>query len=89
MAGRRCPGSAALCGQFLTSSISSLSPESGNTLGHALEYGKLTITEFQAFYPQTSRRTLQRDLRALVEKGLILRRGSTNRIEYIPANGTA
>ena len=58
-------------------------------LGYVLEHGRITISEFQQLFPETSRRTLQRDLRALNEKGLILRRESTNRLEYVPANGLA
>ena len=58
-------------------------------LGYVLEHGRLTIAELQELLPDTSRRTLQRDLRDLKEKGLILRRESTNRLEYILANGLA
>ena len=56
-------------------------------LGYVLEHGRLTIAEFQELFPETSRRTLQRDLRNLKDKGLILRRESTNRLEYVLANG--
>ena len=58
-------------------------------LGYVLEHGRLTIAELQELLPDTSRRTLQRDLRELKEKGLILRRESTNRLEYVLANGLA
>ena len=57
-------------------------------LGHVLEHGKLTIAEFQELCPKTARRTLQRDLRVMVGKGLLLRRGSTNLLEYILRNGS-
>ena len=50
---------------------------------HALEYGKVTIREFEHICPGVQRRTLQRDLRDLTENGLLLRRGSTNRLEYV------
>ena len=53
-----------------------------------LEHGRLTIAEYQKLYPEMSRRTLQRDLRALVEKGLLRRREGTNRLEYVLANGS-
>ncbi len=52
---------------------------------YILEHGRLTIADFEALYPETSRRTLQRDLRTLVEKGLILRRGQTSGVEYVPS----
>ena len=58
-------------------------------LRHALEYGKVTIREFENLCPGVQRRTLQRDLRDLMEKGLLLRRGSTNRLEYVLADGIA
>ncbi len=52
-------------------------------LGHALQHGRITIAECQALIPKVSRRTLQRDLRVLVEKGLLHRRVGTNRLEYV------
>ena len=58
-------------------------------LRHALEYGKVTIREFENLCPGVQRRTLQRDLRDLMDKGLLLRRGSTNRLEYVLADGIA
>ena len=58
-------------------------------LRHVLEYGRVTISEFEHLCPGIQRRTLQRDLRGLMEKGLFLRRGSTNRLEYVLADGIA
>ena len=57
-------------------------------LRHVLESGRVTINEFEHLCPGIQRRTLQRDLRGLMEKGLLLRRGSTNRLEYVLADGT-
>ncbi|MYB17948.1 MAG: Fic family protein [Holophagales bacterium] len=45
-------------------------------LGHVIEHGRLTIQDFEALYPEMNRRTLQRDLRALVEKGLFADAGA-------------
>lgn len=45
-------------------------------LGHVIEHGRLTIQDFEALYPAMNRRTLQRDLRALVEKGLFADAGT-------------
>ena len=56
-------------------------------LRHVLEYGRVTIGEFEDLCPGIQRRTLQRDLRILTDKGLLLRRGSTNRLEYVLASG--
>ena len=64
-----------------------LSERQAMALGHALEHGKLTIGDFQELCPETHRRTLQRDIKALVDEGLLLRRGSTNQVEYLPGQG--
>ena len=56
-------------------------------LGAVLAHGWLTIAEFQDRVPGAPRRTLQRDLRALVEKGAPKRCGRTNRLEYVLAGG--
>lgn len=45
-------------------------------LGHVIEHGRLTIQDFEALYPAMNRRTLQRDLRALVKKGLFADAGT-------------
>ena len=58
-------------------------------LRHVMESGRVTIGEFEHLCPGIQRRTLQRDLRGLIEKGLLLRRGSTNRLEYALADGIA
>ena len=65
-----------------------LTDRQARALGHVLEHGRLTIAEYQTLYPEKSRRTLQRDLRTLVEKGLLRRREGTNRLEYVLANGS-
>ena len=58
-------------------------------IGYALEHGSLSIAGFQELCPEISRRTLQRDFRVLTEKGLLLRQGSTSRLEYVLASGVA
>ena len=58
-------------------------------LRHVMESGRVTIGEFEHLCPGIQRRTLQRDLRGLIEKGLLLLRGSTNRLEYVLADGIA
>ena len=65
----------------------SLTSRQALALGHALEHGSLTIAGFQELCPGISRRTLQRDIRVLTEKGLLLRQGSTSRLEYVLASG--
>ena len=64
-----------------------LSERQALALDYVLEHGTLTIQQFQYLCQETHRRTLQRDLKALVEKGLLLPRGSTNRLEYHAGKG--
>ncbi len=49
---------------------------------YLLENGKITIQDFEMLCPATTRRSLQRDLRMLLEKGLVAASGATNRLEY-------
>ena len=51
-------------------------------LHHILQEGYLTIQVYAQLFPQMSRRTLQRDLRDLVEKGVLVSEGSTNQLTY-------
>jgi Fic family protein len=60
-----------------------LSERQALALGHVLEHRRLTIQELEALCPGVNRRTLQRDLRDMVEKGLLATEGQTNRLEYI------
>jgi len=59
-----------------------LSDRQAKALGHAMEHGGLTIQEYEALCPDTHRRSLQRDLKDLVEKGLLVAEGATNRLKY-------
>ena len=47
-----------------------------------LEAGVLTIQEFEAMCPGVNRRSLQRDLKEMVDKGLLTVEGATNRLLY-------
>lgn len=59
-----------------------LSDRQTAALGYAFEHGGLTIQNLAALYPKVSRRTLQRELKAMVEKGLLAPEGATNRLYY-------
>jgi Fic family protein len=59
-----------------------LSDRQTKALGHILEHGGLTIQEFERLSSEVSRRTLQRDLRAMVSIGLLVSEGSTNQLIY-------
>ena len=60
-----------------------LTDRQSRALGYILERGRATIGELESLFPEVARRTLQRDLRVLVEQGLILREGRTSRLEYV------
>ena len=60
-----------------------LSERQAIALGHVLEHGALTIQEFEALCEGGNRRSLQRDLKGLLDKGLLLAEGATNRLTYL------
>lgn len=53
-----------------------LSDRHALALGHVMEHGRLAIQDYEALCPGVNRRTLQRDLRSLVDKGLLVERGT-------------
>jgi Fic family protein len=59
-----------------------LSDRQAKALGHALEHGSLTIQDFEHLFPEVNRRSLQRDLKAMVGMGLLVSEGSTNKLVY-------
>jgi Fic family protein len=59
-----------------------LSDRQARALGHILEHGSLTIQSFERLYPEVNRRSLQRDLKAMVDMELLVSEGSTNRLVY-------
>lgn len=59
-----------------------LSDRQVKALGHVLEHGYLKIQDFERLCPGVHRRSLQRDLRAMLDKGLLAAVGATNRLVY-------
>ena len=53
-----------------------LSDRQAVALGHVIEHGRVTIHDYGELCPGVNRRTLQRDLKALVEKGLLAEAGT-------------
>ena len=53
-----------------------LNERQGKALGFLLQNGKLTIQEFEELCPNINRRSLQRDLKTLLEKKLISEKGA-------------
>jgi len=59
-----------------------LSDRQAKALGHILEHGSLTIQDYEAICPDVNRRTLQRDLKAMLNKGILVSEGATHHQEY-------
>ncbi|MCL4694797.1 MAG: Fic family protein [Candidatus Hydrogenedentes bacterium] len=51
-------------------------------LGHLIRHGRLTIQEFETLCPGVNRRSLQRDLKEMLDKKLIRAEGATNQLVY-------
>jgi Fic family protein len=60
----------------------SLNERQGKALGFLLQNGKLTIQDFENICPDVNRRSLQRDLKAMLDKELITSEGATHHQEY-------
>lgn len=59
-----------------------LSDRQAKAVQYTLQYGELTIKEFAQLCADTPRRTLQRDLKNLTAKGLLIAEGATNQLIY-------
>jgi Fic family protein len=53
-----------------------LNGRQAEALDHVLAHGKLTLEDLEQRLPETNRRTLQRDLKGMVDKGLLREMGS-------------
>lgn len=54
-----------------------LSERQAKALGHVLERGSLTIQDYEALCPGINRWTLQRDLKAMLDQGLLAESGTS------------
>ncbi len=52
-------------------------------VGYLLQNGKLTIQDFEDICPDVNRRSLQRDLKGMLDKELVTTEGATNQLVYI------
>ena len=59
-----------------------LNERQGKALGYMLQNGKLTIQDFEGICPDVNRRSLRRDLKGMLDKGLISGEGATHHQEY-------
>lgn len=60
-----------------------LNDRQGKALEFLLVHGRLTIQDFENLCPDVNRRTLQRDLKEMLEKKLVSREGATNQFAYL------
>ncbi len=59
-----------------------LSDRQAKALGHILEHSSLTIRDFEHLFPGVNRRSMQRDLKAMLDIGLLVTEGATNKLVY-------
>ncbi len=59
-----------------------LSERESKAVAHLLEHGSLSIQDYERLCPKVNRRSLQRDLKVMLEQGLIVSEGATNRLIY-------
>jgi len=59
-----------------------LNQRQAGALRQILQTGEISIQSFAQLYPAVNRRTLQRDLKGLVEQGLLITTGATNQLVY-------
>jgi Fic family protein len=64
-----------------------LSDRQAKALTYILEHGSLTIQDFEGLCSDVNRRSLQRDLKAMVDRGLIVTEGETHQLLYRLAEG--
>ena len=50
---------------------------------YLLQYARLTIQDYEVLCPEVNRRSLQRDLKIMIEKELLAAEGATNQLVYI------
>jgi len=60
-----------------------LNERQARALSFLLDHGKLTIQDYETLVSNVNRRTLQRDLKGMVDRGLLLTKGATNNQIYM------
>lgn len=54
-----------------------LSDRQAKALGHIMEHGSLTIQDFEHLFHEVNRRSLQRDLKVMIEKGVVIEKATS------------
>lgn len=60
-----------------------LNERQAKAIEYLLQYGRLTIQDYEVLCPEVNRRSLQRDLKIMIEKELIDAEGATNQLVYL------
>lgn len=63
-----------------------LNERQGKALEYLMQHGRLTIQDLEALCPEVNRRSLQRDLKGLLDKRLVVSEGATNQLVYLLKN---
>ncbi|MCF8130714.1 MAG: Fic family protein [Deltaproteobacteria bacterium] len=50
---------------------------------YLLQYGRLAIQDYEVLCPEVNRRSLQRDIKVMIEKELLTAEGATNQLVYL------
>ena len=59
-----------------------LSDRQAKALSYIMEHGSLSIQDFESLFSDVNRRTLQRDLKGMVDRGLIVTEGEIHHLLY-------
>jgi Fic family protein len=60
-----------------------LNERQAKAIEYLLQYDRLTIQDYEVLCPEVNRRSLQRDLKIMIEKELIDSEGATNQLVYL------
>ena len=60
-----------------------LNERQAKAIEYLLQYDRLTIQDYEVLCPEVNRRSLQRDVKIMLEKGLIDSEGATNQLVYL------
>ena len=60
-----------------------LNDRQSRAVDYLMQNDRLTIQDYEALCPEVNRRTLQRDLKAMIDMELLVSEGSTNQLTYL------
>jgi hypothetical protein len=60
-----------------------LNDRQSRAVDYLMQNDRLAIQDYEALCPEVNRRTLQRDLKAMIDMELLVSEGSTNQLTYL------